>query len=185
MNLYQRLLQHLLSQLTANKYKTHLLNEGGRYPGPFALVVLCLVIPHTLLRAGKTREQRCKLTCVAQVCKCGHLSARTCSKWDSPPSMAQLPTSTISSTTYLSSQTVNSSVQLQTWLRPLCRVGLCRLLLEKHTLQHKIERHTAHCNMEHKIEGHTLHTAHCDMEHKRGRRCVASDGQQRSLHSWV
>ena len=72
---------------TDSKQIQQLFNEGGggRYPGPFALVVLCLVIPHTLLRAGKTREQRCKLTCVAQVCKCGHLSARTCSKWDSPP----------------------------------------------------------------------------------------------------
>ena len=152
MNPYQRLLQHLLSQLTANKYKTHLLNEGGRYPGPFALVVLCLVIPHTLLRAGKTREQRCKMTCVAQVCKCGHLSARTCSKWDSPPSMAQLPTSTISSTTYLSSQTVNSSVQLQTWLRPLCRAGLCRLLLEPllegHTLRHGTQDRGAHYTLQ-------------------------------------
>ena len=67
-----------------------------------------------------------------------------------PPSMAQLPTSTISSTTYLSSQTVNSSVQLQTWLRPLCRVGLCRLLLEGHTLQHGTRDRGAHC---------TLHTA--------------------------
>ena len=71
-----------------------------------------------------------------------------------PPSMAQLPTSTISSTTYLSSQTVNSSVQLQTWLRPLCRVGLCRLLLEPllegHTLQHGTQDRGAHC---------TLHTA--------------------------
>ena len=131
---------------TDSKQIQQLFNEGGGgYPGPFALVVLCLVIPHTLLRAGKTREQRCKLTCVAQVCKCGHLSARTCSKWDSPPSMAQLPTSTISSTTYLSSQTVNSSVQLQTWLRPLCRVGLCRLLLEGHTLQHGTRDRGAHC----------------------------------------